>query len=1009
MESERIASRFVGALRALGSGSRHRAVRRIVIAIVMITCGLAISALGRRISPGIATAALYAFPVVLLALLASPRWLILGAGVAFGLTAVAVASSPEPDFFAPGMLQYWLPSVAIGAAALLSSTVRKSRSITSGDTGQHPEWPERLLDATPELACIVGLDGALRQVNRALAEYVGRTSAQLTSNRFASLLHKEDEDALNDAVACIATGSQVQSFQMRVRRANGEYRLVEWICPATLPGEDFFYAAGREVVEGENAGQCEPAAAGGLRLAIPDDDAVDLCEAAESRETGASENTDEYLQQWRAVQRHDEAQPTAASAFPPHIGSASEGASIHPPTVSDSLRWKGDLRALLEMQSRLERAMRSAFDGLWDWDIAADHVWYSPRFRELLGYEADDQFPERFASFEARLHPSDHDSVMSTLRDHLEQEDRTFDVECRLRTKRGSWKWFRVRGLSFRDRNNGAVRMSGAICDVSDVKKLTNSLAESKEQIRSLLDGSSEGIFGIDLDGNCTFCNSTCAEMLGYSDPAELVHRPVDELIRHSSPDASQPDSADCRIRRALTAGEECVCQDEVFWRADGTSIPVEYRSFPIQKKGRVTGAVVAFRNIREGLGSQKTVREQEAQFQHSQRMEAVGELAGGVAHEFNDLMQTITGCAQFAQQNLPSDSCVHADLEHLLSASERAAMLTRQLLNFSRRDTIRPVPICVADALTELMATLRLCIPESISLQVDIQDGDAAISADPSLLQQILMHLCVNARDAMDSVGTILIRSRKIAVEKQRGLSGEVEPGEYVQLSITDTGPGVPDELQSRIFEPFFTTKEAGKGTGMGLAMVFGVVQQHGGFVRVSSGLNEGATFQVHLPLCHDVEPAELSQLIPEPPVVGGDEFILVAEDNAVVRDVVVRVLESAGYRTVAAEDGEQAVELFSQQADDIDMLLFDIVMPNMSGKDAAATIRLIQPDIPVVFCTGCDATSEPIKNTDLRSTFLVEKPFAKGSLLRTVRMALDGRHSGEASQEHVLAGGEK
>lgn len=795
-----------------------------------------------------------------------------GTGVAFSAgigvaTVTDVAIAPASGDQAPLML-HWLATAAVGGAALLGWLCQKRHLAEAQAEGDGARPRDRYLDITTDLACVVGLDGRFRQVGTALAEFLGRAPEQLVRQQLWDFLHDEDRRELEHALARLAGGSQVESLQMRMRRSDGEYRRVQWTCPAVAPGEDFCYATGRERIEAEQAVACSPtlpSAQSADLTSTPDARCADATEPAGCTEVG------DEAQLLRAMQRHDEGQPSAASVNSPHIAASSGEPAASPAHIQKTLRRRSNLRALLERQARLERAMHSAFDGLWDWDLATDCAWYAPRFRELLGYQPEDQFPESFASFEARLHPSDHDSVMAALRRHLENEEQIFDTECRLRTRRGTWKWFRVRGRSFRDKSGRPVRMAGALT---------------------------------------------------------------------------------------------------------------------------------------ERFAAEKKLREQEQQLQHSQRMEAVGELAGGVAHEFNNLMQAITGYARFAQQTLSSSSSAYADLEHLLSASERAATLTRQLLNFSRRDTIRPVPTSVADVLTELMAMLRPCIPESIDLQVDVRDEDAAICADPHLLQQVLMNLCVNARDAMDSVGTIVIRSQKIRIPADRATpSGDVVPGEYVEFSVSDTGPGVPEELRKRIFEPFFTTKETGKGTGMGLAMVLGVVQQHGGFVCVDGADDAGAVFRICLPL-HQDEVREVLREKREVPAVGGDELILVAEDNAVVRDVVVRILEGAGYRTITAVDGEQAVELFSRHAEEIDMLLFDIVMPKMSGKEAAATIRLIQPDMPVAFCTGYDATSDAIRNTDFESTFIVEKPFHKSKLLQIVRAALDGCRRPCTSRAAALSG---
>lgn len=533
----------------------------------------------------------------------------------------------------------------------------------------------------------------------------------------------------------------------------------------------------------------------------------------------------------------------------------------------------------------------------------------------------------------------------------------------------------------------------------------SRSLAESEKHVRLLLDRMSEGIFGIDADGISTFCNPACAKMLGYDSCDELLHLRIHNVINHSHADKRPLDPSDCRLCQVLQTGKEHICDQHFFWRADGTPLPVEYSAFPIFNDGKITGAVVTFRDITEKTASERRLREREDQLRHSQRMEAVGQLAGGVAHEFNNLLQTIKGFTRFAQQALSPEVRAHEDLEHVLTACERAAALTRQLLNFSRRDAAHLTPVAVQEVLDDLADMLRSFIPESVELRFEIRDGEAPVYADPGLLQQVLTSLCINAQEAMRSAGTLRISSQKVFLGGEDAEDpADVAPGEYVQLSVSDTGTGIPEELQERIFEPFFTTKEAGEGAGLGLATVFGIVQQHHGFVRVESKLGEGAAFHVYLPL-HKDKQDDAANVSPAGSALGGNELILVAEDNPMVRRIAVRLLENAGYRTLLAADGEEAVEQFSAHADEIDMLLLDLVMPTMGGKEAATTIRLIRPDIPVAFCTGYDATSATIRNQDMTSTFVVEKPFDNESLLQTIRAALDnGKEQREVEQHRAV-----
>lgn len=638
---------------------------------------------------------------------------------------------------------------------------------------------------------------------------------------------------------------------------------------------------------------------------------------------------------------------------------------------------------------QLERAVTSTFDGLWEWNLETQQAWYAPRFRELLGYHPNDPFPECTAGLQRNLHPDDEARVLDAF-EKLIGKRRPVDMECRLQTKSGRWNWFRLRATTVRDSDGTATFLTGAIQDLSEVKQASQSLVESDELMRTLLNQLDQGIYGVDRHGDCTFCNPAALRMLGFASPTQVLGKNMHDLI-HVSAGHVDTDPA-CDICRTLETGEEVSSRHEVFWKTDGTTFPVEYQSNSLIREGKFVGAVVIFCDTTEKLASEQKYQEQEGRLRQCQRMESIGQLAGGVAHEYNNLLQVISGFIRFAQQSLPQGTSSQEDLDRALAASDRAAVLTRQLLNFSRRDTIRPVAVAAKEVLSELDSIIRPCMPESVDVHVKETDGDPKVHADPHLLQQVLMNLCVNARDAMQSSGEIKVAAEKVHVgEENPDPALDVPPGDYVRFSVSDTGSGIPDEVRDHLFDPFFTTKEVGKGTGMGLAMVFGVVDQHRGCVQVESRVGEGSTFHVYLPLCEDKVPRTASASPSDAPK-GAGETILIAEDEPMVREVTTRVLQGAGYRTLIAENGAEAIELYHQHADEIDLLLFDVVMPKVSGKDAAATIRLLRPDIAVAFSSGYGDLSEIKSEYDLTGNIVIEKPYQEAELLRQVRHALDG-----------------
>jgi PAS domain S-box-containing protein len=381
-----------------------------------------------------------------------------------------------------------------------------------------------------------------------------------------------------------------------------------------------------------------------------------------------------------------------------------------------------------------------------------------------------------------------------------------------------------------------------------------------------------------------------------------------------------------------------------------------------------------------------------EAQLRQAQKMEAVGQLAGGVAHDFNNLLYVITGYADMMLDDLPPDGHLHNNMKEIMEAAQRATTLVRQLLLFSRREAMQMKVLNLNVLISELIKMLRRVIGEHITLE--FLPGFELMSnyGDPGQLEQVLMNLCVNARDAMPSGGRIVIETENISLDAEYcRYHSWAKEGDYVLLKVSDTGCGIPAEIQDHIFEPFFTTKDVGKGTGLGLAAVYGIVRSHQGTIRVYSEPGQGAVFKIYLP-------AEQNSLAPlngekesAVPVSGGRETILVAEDEESVRNMIVHILKKVGYQVLSAKDGEEAIGLFEKHSAEIDLALLDVIMPKMGGQQVYERLRVIRPDIPIIFSTGY---SRGILNShtfpDERYN-VIQKPVSPTALLRKIREVLD------------------
>jgi len=404
----------------------------------------------------------------------------------------------------------------------------------------------------------------------------------------------------------------------------------------------------------------------------------------------------------------------------------------------------------------------------------------------------------------------------------------------------------------------------------------------------------------------------------------------------------------------------------------------------------------VALEQANEELRRQMADREQvEAQLRQSQRMEAIGQLAGGVAHDFNNLLTAIVGYTELLLAK-PSDDPARRHVTEIRRAADRAASLTRQLLAFSRRQLMTPEVLDVNQLAVELSRMLRRLIGEHIVFNLQLDATIGAVRADRTQLEQVLMNLAVNARDAMPTGGHLTIGTSEVDLDEFTAARRGVAPGRYVVATVRDTGIGMSPQTQARIFEPFFTTKEPGQGTGLGLATVYGIVRQSGGAIAVDSTLGHGATFAILLPrVAHAAAVAEPA----EPrPAIGGTETVLVVEDEPALRDLIARVLSENGYTVLLAENGLGALHAVRAEGAKVAAVLSDVVMPLMSGPQLAEQVREERPDVPVLFMTGYTDDSAVVCDLE-RGVRVLHKPFTPSDLLVALREVLDARPQSAAA----------
>jgi len=517
-------------------------------------------------------------------------------------------------------------------------------------------------------------------------------------------------------------------------------------------------------------------------------------------------------------------------------------------------------------------------------------------------------------------------------------------------------------------------------------KRAEEMLREREERLTSIIRNASEVIYTLSPEGIITFASPACIEKLGR-EPPELEGRSFVPLVHPDDIEACLS-----YLREVLDTGqsqqgiEYRIQHKDGSWRRWYTSALSVIRD----RDGNPLSLVGVGEDVTERKAAEEKLRSKEEELRQAQKLEAVGSLAGGIAHEFNNLLQAIGGYTRYAMEGLPHRDPRHSDLREVIKATERAATLTRQLLGFSRRGVLQPTDVEPNEAVADLAKLVRPLIGEHIHLETVFGGDVRTVRADPVELQQVLLNLSLNSRDAMPSGGKLFLRTELVELDEVSWEFGfHTKPGRYVAFVVADTGCGMLPEERERIFEPFFTTKGVGKGTGLGLAMVHGVVQQHGGAVHVETAPGNGTTFRVYLPSGSRPAPAVPADELRA--AAHGTETILLAEDEPIVRRLAVRILERAGYTVLAASDGEEALRLFEENGAVVSLVILDVVMPRLSGHEVYRRIKKASPDLKVLFCTGHDpetAQSNLIAEEHLR---LIEKPFEAGTLLAAVREALD------------------
>jgi two-component system cell cycle sensor histidine kinase/response regulator CckA len=650
------------------------------------------------------------------------------------------------------------------------------------------------------------------------------------------------------------------------------------------------------------------------------------------------------------------------------------GRSLHLIAVRDITERRQADEALRKSEEKFSKVFHSAPAGIAVSGLGDGRLLEINReFARLFGYTRDDVIGRTSFELGLWLDPRDRGQMLRLLATDGEVKDQ----ELRLRAKDG--RIMTVRYFAQAIELEGQSLLLSAFVDITRRKQAEEALRRAQEQYQALVEGVRDVIFALTPEGGVEALNPAFEEITGWPRDAWLG-KPFAGLLHHED-----LPTANALVERVLRGEPRPTAQVRVRTKDGGYRV-AEVHTAAEQRDGAIVGILGIARDITDRL----TLEEQ---FRQAQKMEAVGRLAGGVAHDFNNLLTVIRSYSDLLLDGLPADDARRADLEEIREAARRATVLTRQLLAFSRRQVMQPSVMSLNTIVAGAERLLRRLIGEDITLVTRLDAALGAVKADAGQLEQVIMNLAVNARDAMPDGGTLTVETANVpaGTEPPADLLTVMPPGEYVLLRVIDTGAGMDAGTMAHLFEPFFTTKEVGKGTGLGLATVYGVVKQSGGFISVASEPGRGAAFSVYLPRVGESVEASVAER-DGPGSSEGKETILLVEDEIAVRAVASQVLRRLGYAVLEAADARSALQFAEEHKGAIALLVTDVVMPGLDGRELADRLRARRPQLKVLFMSGY-AYDAALEHGPLKPGLnFLQKPFTPEGLAQKVREVLDG-----------------
>jgi PAS domain S-box-containing protein len=636
-----------------------------------------------------------------------------------------------------------------------------------------------------------------------------------------------------------------------------------------------------------------------------------------------------------------------------------------------------------KLQVQLSNAMEIAHLGYWEYDVVNDLFTFNDHFYKIFRTTAKQVggYTMSLAEYARRfVHPDDMTVIEEENRKAIEATDPhcSRQLEHRMLYADGTVGHISVRFFIIKDDDGRTVKTHGVNQDITEPKRMEEALRRSEEKYRNILENIEDGYYEVDIAGNYTFFNKSMCRILGYS---------VDELMGKNNREYMDGENAKKVYQAFHDMYQTGIATKALDWkliRKDGSECFVETVVSLITD---INNNKVGFRGIARDVSERKSIEEQ---LNQARKMESIGTLTGGIAHDFNNIMGIIIGNTELALDDVPEWNPAYSNLEEIKKASLRATNIVRQLLSFSRKTDQKLQPIEIDLVIKDALRFLRSTIPTSIDIHQDIQAMDEVILANPTQINQIMMNLCINASHAMEQTGgNITVNVEKMILDNNSAKDyPDLKSRKHVKVTVSDTGPGIDPAIIDRIFDPYFTTKEVGKGSGMGLAMVQGIVKNHSGAILVDSRPGQGTTFTILFPLVEGKTAVE-TETIQALPM--GSETILFVDDELSIVKMVREMLERLGYKVETAITPQDALERFRLNPDHFDLVITDMTMPQMTGVKLSEKIMGIRPDIPVIICTGHSVLIDEERAKQLGIAAYVMKPIIMTEIAKTLREVLD------------------